>query len=73
MKQRWYSVYSRRDDMPIIIHGTSRECAEALGITVNAFYRMVSRTRNRKPDASRRYFVYIDDDEEDDEDEMDLY
>ena len=29
-----YSVYNRRTDMPLIIHGTAAQCAEFLGITI---------------------------------------
>ena len=38
-----YSVYNRRTDMPIIIHGTSLQCAKALDIDVRSFYSMVMR------------------------------
>lgn len=44
-----YSVYSAKDDMPIIIAGTIPQCAKALGITYTAFVSQASRQRNGQP------------------------
>ena len=43
-----YSVYDAKTEMPIVIYGTARECAEAMGITLNSFHRCVMRTREGK-------------------------
>ena len=39
-----YSVYRNNDDMPIIIDGTAKECAAAMGVDIKSFYRTVSRS-----------------------------
>ena len=49
-----YSVYSVKDDMPIIIGGTIPQCAKALGITVNSFQSQASKQRHgRGKDGSK--------------------
>lgn len=58
-KLRRYSVYSKKTDMPLIIYGTSYECAEAMGITVNSFYRYLCRIREGKMQL-RKWMVYED-------------
>ena len=40
-----YSVYNDKTDQPLIIYGTAEECASAMGIKVNSFYRYVVRMR----------------------------
>ncbi len=59
---KFYSVYDRDTDMPLIIHGTVKECTERLGITEATFRSYVSQTRSgvRK----NKYEVYVDDLEE---------
>ena len=60
-----YSIYDNRTDMPIIIDGTAKECAEAFGTTTNSFYCMVNRVRLGK---NKRYTVLtrmLDEPEED--------
>ena len=64
-KQRaFYSVYERGTDRPIFIHGTSRQCADALGIELDSFYKQVVRTR--KDQAPRRYEIIIENSTEED-------
>ena len=58
-RQKRYSVYHTKTDMPLIIYGTSKECAEAMGITVNSFYRYIIRTRQGKIKA-HKWLVYED-------------
>ena len=43
---RHYSVYNRKTDEPIVIYGTSIECAKVMGVTMTTFYIYVTRTRN---------------------------
>ena len=64
---KFYSVYDRDTDMPLVIHGTSKECAEQLGITEATFRSYVSHTKLgvRK----NKYEVYVDD-LDDGEDEL---
>ena len=38
-----YSVYRRKDDSPVMIHGTRAECAKAMGIKMKSFDEMASR------------------------------
>lgn len=61
---RMYSVYNRKTDQPIFIHGTAAQCAKALGITVRTFYKQIGRSRVGL--APQRYEIIIDpiDDEE---------
>lgn len=58
-----YSVYERRTDRPIMIHGTAAECIKATGLTPPTFYSYISKTKSGT--TKRRYDVYVDDDEED--------
>ena len=59
-----YSVYERGTDRPIYIHGTSEECAIALGISRRSFYTQVARTKKGHPPKS--YEIFIDDTDEED-------
>jgi hypothetical protein len=49
-----YSVYDNATDMPIIIDGTAKECAAAMGVRLQSFYRTVTRQKNGK---SKRFAV----------------
>ncbi len=40
-----YSVYETKTDKPVIIYGTSDECAKAMGITRASFYKKLNRQR----------------------------
>lgn len=57
-----YSVYERGTDRPILIHGTSAECAAALGICVTTFYKQIQRTRQGMP--PKKYEIFTDEDDE---------
>ena len=57
-----YSVYESGTDKPLVIYGTSDECAKALKITLGSFYKKLCRQRSgEKPG---KYEVF--EDEEDD-------
>ncbi len=58
-----YSVYERGTDRPICIYGTAEECAEALGVSVDGFYKLLWRQRHSDPPKSIE--IFEDDDEED--------
>ncbi len=58
----WYSVYERGTDRPIIIHGTPAECAAALGITRDSFYKSIQLTKSGSP--RKKYEIFKDDPEE---------
>ena len=58
---KFYSVYERGTDMPIIIHATIKECVQQLGITEETFRTYVSHTR--RGTRSDKYQIYVDDPE----------
>lgn len=60
-----YSVYDRDTDLPIIIHATSRECAEWLGIKEMTFRSYLAHRRHGT--RNDKYVIY-EDEPEDDED-----
>lgn len=43
-----YTVYDNRTDLPIIIDGEARECAEAMGMTLASFYSAVVHAKSGK-------------------------
>ena len=58
-----YSVYSAKDDLPLIISGTIPQCAKALGMTIDSFYSQASKQRHgRGHDGSKRKWKIIRDD-----------
>lgn len=53
-----YSVYSAKDDLPLIICGTIPQCARVLGLTVGSFNTQASRQRHgRKKGGSRKWHI----------------
>ena len=46
--RRKYSVYYNKTDKPLIIYANAHECAAAMGISLNSFYRNVMRLRQGK-------------------------
>jgi hypothetical protein len=63
MQAKMYSVYRCKDDFPVIIYATSKECAEEMGIKLHSFYRHIVRTRQGKH-KHRKWSVYEDEVEE---------
>lgn len=61
--RRKYSVYHRKTDQPLIVYATSKECAKAMGIKINSFYRYICRMREGKI-KMRKWQVYLDSEEE---------
>ena len=61
----YYSVYNRKTDEPVMIHGTTPEGMAATGLTKSSVYSYVSHTRTGKH--KRRYDIYVDDPEEDED------
>lgn len=61
---RMYSVYNRRTDLPVVIHGAAAECAAVMGIKKNSFYRALMRQRSREggPAVAAKYEIVVDDD-----------
>ncbi len=60
-----YSVYEVGTDRPICIYGTAQECADALGIDRNSFYRKLTRAKKGKAPQQHEIFIDDTDDEED--------
>jgi hypothetical protein len=61
----YYSVYNRRTDQPVIIHGMARDCAKAMGVTPATFYHYI--TRNRTGFLPCKYEIVTDEPEEDED------
>ena len=55
-----YAVYLNKTD-ELLCFGTSRECAEYLGMTLDSFYCMVSRVKSGK---NRKYSIVKEEDDE---------
>lgn len=57
-----YSVYSVKDDMPLIIGGTIPQCARVLGLTVASFQTQASKQRHGKgkDGSKRKYRIFRD-------------
>ena len=64
---KFYSVYKRGTDEPVMIHATAKEIRERLGITDQTFRTYASHTKNGT--RSDPFEIYLDDPEEDDTDE----
>ena len=62
---KFYSVYDRDTDLPVIIHANAKEVQEQLGISAQTFYTYVSHTRNGT--RKNKYEIYLDDQEEEDD------
>lgn len=62
---KFYSVYRRGTDEPVIIHATAKEICERLGFTDYTFRSYVSHTKlgTRK----NKYEIYVDDQEDEDD------
>ena len=61
--RRKYSVYHRKTDQPLIVYASAKECAKAMGIKINTFYRYICRMRGGKIQL-RKWQVYLDSEEE---------
>lgn len=61
-----YSVYHAKTELPVILYASSNECAKAMGITMNSFFRYICRMRGGKIKL-RKWLVYQDEEDLDDE------
>lgn len=61
--RRKYSVYHKDTDQPLIVYASAKECAAAMGIKTNSFYRYICRMRGGKIKL-RKWQVYLDSEEE---------
>ena len=60
---KYYSVYRRKTDMPVIIHATTRECMKIMGVSQATFWCYVSHTRNGTRKC--KYEIYVDEEDDD--------
>lgn len=60
---KYYSVYNRHTDEPVIIHGSPLECMAATGLAKRSFYIYVTRTRQNAKKG--KYEIYVDEEDED--------
>lgn len=58
MARKMYSVYHAKTDVPLIIYADAYDCAKAMGIRVNSFYRYLVRIRGGIK--MREWMVYED-------------
>ena len=56
-----YTVYDRRTDMPLVIGGTAKECAAAMGITLGSFRTIYSKFKNGNKQSTRKWEIFLDD------------
>ena len=63
-RYKYYSVYVKKTDEPVIIHAQAPECAEVMGVTLATFWNYI--TRNNTGFMYCKYEIVVD--EEDDED-----
>lgn len=54
-----YSVYNKETDMPVAVYATSKECASAMGIRLQSFYKYIWRVREGKHE-SVKWDIYQD-------------
>ena len=60
-----YTVYSVKDDLPLIVSGTIPQCAKVLGIAVSTFQSQASKQRHgRGHDGSKRKWRIVRDEQE---------
>lgn len=59
-----YSVYNRKTDLPVIIHGKTSECMRTLGVSRATFYSYVAHTRNGTRKC--KYEIFVDEENDDD-------
>lgn len=64
--EKYYSIYNRKTDEPVLIHATSREVREKMNIKPSNLSHYVADTR-KNLHVGRRYDVYVDDPEEDED------
>ena len=60
---KMYSVYRTKTDTPLVVYGTSKECAKAMGIKLNSFFHYIARVR-KNPQTQSKWTVYEDSQEE---------
>ena len=62
-QRKYYSVYNRKTEMPVFIHGTSDECMRAMGVKPRSFYSYVSHNLRNSRDC--KWEIIVEGPEED--------
>ena len=64
-----YTVYDNRKEYPcpVIIGGTARQCAAAMGITYGSFHTIYTKLKNGNKKATRKWDIFRDDPMEEEE------
>ena len=57
----FYTVYNRKTDFPVMIGGTAKECAAAMGITIGSFYTIYTKTQKGNRNSGQRWEIFHDD------------
>ena len=55
-----YTVYDRRTDLPVMVNGTARECAAAMGVTLGSFRTLYTKLKNGCPAVGHRWEIFKD-------------
>lgn len=55
-----YTVYDCRTDFPLVIGGTAKECAAAMGITLHSFRTIYTKLKNGNTQATRKWEIFRD-------------
>ena len=58
-----YSVYEGEDEIPLVIYGTVKECASAMGVKPHTIYEYACRMKRNKFKL-KRWLVCLDEEEE---------
>ena len=59
---KYYSVYRRKTDMPVIIHATIDECMKIMGVSKATFWCYTSHTKHGTRKC--KYEIFVDEDDE---------
>ena len=55
-----YTVYDRHTDLPVMVNGTARECAAAMGVTLGSFRTLYAKLKNGCRHVGHRWEIYRD-------------
>lgn len=55
-----YTVYDCRTDFPVVVGGTARECAAAMGISLGSFHTIYTKLKNGNCKATHKWEIFED-------------
>lgn len=59
-----YSVYHKKTEMPLILYAKAEECAKAMGIAPNSFFKRIMRMKSGKIEPYK-WLIYEDEVDDD--------